>query len=362
MGAAAVGWVDDPSALYHNPAGLAQTEHGNVLGSFSPVIVGFQASPNEETREIQSTPTFGPLFLVGGSYRISDRLTAGVGVFPVGSSAGEYSYDGIKEDSFQLVFAEITPGIGIDLTDDLRLGLGYRATYGSANRLRQKESGLKEVEFNMSGFDFFGFRAGLQWEPTDEVQLGVTYRTRVDVELTGDEGEFLGAEFSNWRGDFTIPSRLKMGGRWDIGSLAIAQDLEYAFTSQNEVTKIKADGFSGSLTSRFDWSDAIASRTGLEYGLMDDAIKPRVGYMFDGQFTNETYPTQFGTPPGNTHSITAGCGFEFENWETSVGYAYRFGSGQAPERPDDYDCDSCSYPGEHKITIHNISVDASYRF
>ena len=45
MGGTAIGYVNDPSSLFHNPAGLGQVERGEVLGDFSLLLGGIHASP-----------------------------------------------------------------------------------------------------------------------------------------------------------------------------------------------------------------------------------------------------------------------------------------------------------------------------
>src|ERR1041384_4302541 len=46
MGGAAVGYVRDPSALFHNPAGLAQVGRVSVLGDFSLLVGDIHGSPS----------------------------------------------------------------------------------------------------------------------------------------------------------------------------------------------------------------------------------------------------------------------------------------------------------------------------
>src|SRR6187402_2873166 len=45
MGGTAIGYVRDPSALFHNPAGLGHIERGEVLGDFSLLVGKIHASP-----------------------------------------------------------------------------------------------------------------------------------------------------------------------------------------------------------------------------------------------------------------------------------------------------------------------------
>src|SRR5688572_6821013 len=84
MGGAAVGYVDDPSALFHNPAGLGHTGRLSLMGDFSLLVGTIHGSPEDGPGENQeSNTTVAPFFLVGGSVRILDWLSAGLAVYPV---------------------------------------------------------------------------------------------------------------------------------------------------------------------------------------------------------------------------------------------------------------------------------------
>src|SRR5260221_6236935 len=70
MGGAAIGYVRDPSALFHNPAGLGQVEHAELLGDFSLILGKLRASPSINAQDVTSDLTVAPFFLVGGAYRV----------------------------------------------------------------------------------------------------------------------------------------------------------------------------------------------------------------------------------------------------------------------------------------------------
>src|SRR6187431_2609322 len=92
MGGTAIGYVKDPSGLFHNPAGLGHIERGEVLGDFSLLVGGIHASPSflPSGRDIDSETTVAPFFLLGGAYRVHRMITLGVGVFPIASSGATY--------------------------------------------------------------------------------------------------------------------------------------------------------------------------------------------------------------------------------------------------------------------------------
>lgn len=390
MGGTAVGYVNDPSALFHNPAGLAGSDKIRLLADFSLLLGGVTGSPSNsaEGTSIDSETTVAPLFLVGGSVPITEWLSAGLAVFPVASAGATYKY-GARDDSTTLVFIEVSPGVAVKLPHGFRLGLGYRITYMSLDRTIADEGSMPFVDFSMSGFNFASFRAGLQWVGIDRgmaterehFSFGFNYRHKTSVEISADEGIAYFLNATDLQSEFVLPSRFSLGVRGDYGRFGGAFDFEYGRNSQNHVSTIT--GRQGDIVlvkdpdpsdpnqaeapaSVFEWSDAVTLRFGAEARVLERGeLALRLGYIFDGKTANELYPTAFGTPPAPTHSITAGCGYDAGDWQANVAYAYRFGSttvSQADVDAAELNCAFCGNPGEYGMGLHGIYADFSVDF
>src|SRR5436190_18218987 len=67
MGGTAIGYVDDPSALFHNPAGLGHTRTLGLIADFSLLLAKVLSSPTmvSTSKDIDSNQTVAPLFLLG---------------------------------------------------------------------------------------------------------------------------------------------------------------------------------------------------------------------------------------------------------------------------------------------------------
>src|SRR3954469_20578882 len=74
MGGTAIGYVNDPSAMFHNPAGLGGIRGLEVLGDLSPLTGSITTSPGnitdtqnpDGTWQTRTTePAVSPLFMVG---------------------------------------------------------------------------------------------------------------------------------------------------------------------------------------------------------------------------------------------------------------------------------------------------------
>jgi long-subunit fatty acid transport protein len=384
MGGTAVSYVYDPSAIFHNPAGLGHTKFFSATLDVSPLIGHIVSSPEKataapEATNMQSETVFAPFFLAGAGLRVTDWLTVGIGAYPVASASGSYKYiySGDKDfsDSTKLVFIELAPGVAVNLPFGLKLGATYRVTLLTFDRVKGENGSV--LDMSMSGVNLAGFKLGLQWQPLPWLQAGVVYRHKTVTEVTADKSTlFIPSGKTDMK--FTLPSKLGVGVRADLGPLGVALDAEYGLNSQNVNSIITAQpleegGPELQLKSQFRWHDSLTLRGGLEYSVLPKLLKLRTGYVYDSTVSNKTYPTAFGTPPGPTQVFTGGLGTEFTlgkvGMEVNLAYAYRFGTGTVTEedikaRPEggDFACPACSYPGDYEIELHGMYLDASVYF
>ncbi len=387
MGGTAIGYVRDPSALFHNPAGLGHTRRAAVLGDFSLLIGNIHSSPELAARDQDADPTIAPFFLLGGAVRATDWLTFGLGVYPVASAGATYNYtnsfSGVAvENTTKLLFLEFAAAAAVNLPHDINIGLAYRVTYVSLDRFQGGEGQPPFLDFSLSGLNFLGFRAGIQWAPSDAVDLGFTYRHRTDTVVDANTGIAANLQFTDPESKFTLPSRFGLGGRFVLPlaetapRVALATDIEYALNSQNGARPLS--GVAPGDTERtfvpnvFNWQNSWTVRLGAEVGLLrdetttDPRLNLRTGFVWDGKTANEQYPTAFGTPPGPTYVATLGAGWDGGPWEVNLAYAFRAGSGDVTNDdlndPERETCSFCSVAGNdpYSIQMHGLYVDLSY--
>lgn len=380
MGGTAIGFVSDPSALFHNPAGLSHTKFIAVTADFSPILGLITSSPSFDNQNTESDLTFAPFFLAAAGFRITDWMTLGIGAYPVASAGAEYIYTSDKgtetEDRTKIAFIEIAPGISFDLPWNLSLGASYRVTVLSFQRYQNGVDSTKDGMFDMDmkGYSFAGFKVGLQWQPFEWLQAGLVYRHKTTTTVEADSAIAV-LPLSDASMEFVLPSSFGVGIRGDMDPigvpLGIAVDVTYTLQSQNDSAAIEgtvvATGTSGGIPNYYMWNDNLTLRTGLEYAFLKD-YKARLGYVFDDKVGNEYYPSAFGTPPTPTHSFTAGLGGRWGMFEANVAYAYRMGSVHVPtkEEREGVDglelCLACSKGGDYELGMNGFYVDFSLYF
>src|ERR1041384_1121591 len=120
MGGTAIGYVDDASAAFHNPAGLQGVRGLAFTGDFSMILGKVRGSPTP-TDNLKSQTVIAPFFLLGGAYRVHEWLTLGVAAFPVASGGAEYKYPvgGVNwTDKTEILFLEASPLLSLNVPKD----------------------------------------------------------------------------------------------------------------------------------------------------------------------------------------------------------------------------------------------------
>ena len=381
MGGTAIGYVGDPSSLFHNPAGLGRIDHGEVLGDVSLLVGGIHASPSAIGTDVDSQTTVAPFFLLGAGYRVHKMITLGVAVYPIASAGATFKYGaGNFEDRTTLLFLEASPGIAFNPLPNLRFGVGYRITYVHLDRYQgdPDPGGMVNHDFKVSGQNFTGFRVGAQYDPLPWWHFGAVFRNTVNTKVTNTHGIALATDYTDISTHFKLPAKLGFGTRVDFDAFGIpastAVDFEYDFNSLNkgdplEGTPAPGSGGVPSVANLFEWKDSQTLRLGVEYRILRDRhthvdrVPLRVGYVYDTRTANPRYPTAFGTPPGPTQIFTVGTGYNAGIWQANIAYAYRFGHG-AVTNPDTKNCAFCSEAGKDDYSIHlnGIYLDGSFKF
>ena len=373
MGGTAIAYVDDPSATFHNPAGLSGVRGLSLLGDLSLILGQLQSSPDDDATSIESEPVVAPFFLLGAAVRAHEWVSFGLGFFPVASGGAEYHYelnDNPVVDSTRILFLEATPAVSLNVPKDawipgeLALGAGYRASFLTFEREKGTPDDPELLNLHMNGSSFTGFRVGVQYHPIPELGFGAVFRNRIEIESRADEATVYTQTATDASLPFILPAKLGAGVEYELTRWRFAVDVEYAFQSQNDRVALEGtlDDFEAAVPNIFDWQDGVTLRTGVEYRLLDGPRRYplRVGYIFDSTVASDEYPSAFGTPPAPTHTVSLGGGVDFAGaWQVNAAIARRFGQTTVEAADLGTGCQFCSFEGDYSITMTGFYLDAS---
>jgi long-chain fatty acid transport protein len=369
-----VATVSDPSAIWHNPAGLANAEGTQFLVGATMIVpegqyvgVGIpsaNSNGNSETWDARSTPVVVPNAYV--SRALSSKAYVGFGFYlPYGLGLKWDCSDPIQAESTneecntkgqfpgRTVVQEIslrtffmTPTIALKLADWVSVAVGVSlvpATVYLKRVLGASDNGQvlfptsiyeSEGTVEVSGSAFgVGANAGVQLTVIDHLKFGLAFRSAVDLSFSGDANFDIPADapaevranFPDQGGsaDITLPHTFLFGVGWQEKEWVIEASAQLTLWGSYDELRLNFDTGrpTPSSASPRNWNAVPLIRLGGEYrvGVGDYAVPLRLGVAYD--VSPVPASTIDPTLPDSDRIIaTGGLGFDMGIFYADLGY------------------------------------------
>lgn len=183
------------SAAYYNPAGLADVQtlefNGNLYLAHTEIEAEIDGGGTEESdNDVYLSPN---LFY---AHRLSahPNVVAGIGIYaPYGQGLNWDEDDAPKTTavfrSGRITFVNVNPSLAWGVNDAVSLGIGLDAAWSKAEVETGPVAGGLEGDGDSTAL---GWNAGMQVRMTPQWKLGLTYRSRLEMEYEGDIPAALG--------------------------------------------------------------------------------------------------------------------------------------------------------------------------
>ncbi len=194
LGAATVAHSGGADAAYYNPANMAFMRDENVVEADLMYIglgdVGYKGS---------YTTAFGTTtgydieskkenFFVPSLHYVSQNISGARFGLSVVSPAGLSKRWGdapaiFTAEEFTLKTIEVNPSVAFAVADKAAFAVGLRAIYSEG--IVKSSSAIASRDMDGDSMDF-GYNLALSCKPTSELDLALTYRSKVDLSVKGD--------------------------------------------------------------------------------------------------------------------------------------------------------------------------------
>ncbi len=340
IGGAFVAVADDPSAIFHNPAGLVYQERALNLS-----IDGFYISPvheyvttggdRVESRYKSSVPQF---FL---TFRANNRLTFGFG-FYVPYAGGGYDWKaGATVQPFKSTMGvySLTPTLSYKFSEKLSVGFNLNF-YGGVLNIDMVDATFGPMKSEEKGSAVSaGF--GLMFRPSQRLSIGLGVRGPAKMTLTGRTsvtvtdpllGTFpilLDSETS-----FDLPWDIELGFSYKLSEnflLSISAQ-RTMWSALDKVEKVmKNIPFVGDIeeTQIMNYEDITILRAGFEY-FVSGGIILRGGLGYDRCASPETTLDYKGNIDVDKFTLIGGIGYR--TGRTEIDFVYAYASGEEREK------------------------------
>ena len=403
MGGAFVGLADDYSAIFWNPAGMAQFDK-RYLGFYGTDVIPsgsylLQVPAPAGLLTVVDAKTQSKHYLSGllAYYQpINEYLVAGVGVYipsGLGSSWDGNDLAGLSNNvayewESKIGLVTISPGVSYKINDMISVGATLNINYGTFSMKRWAGNtaidqpvqviDLGQSEMNLKGWGF-GATAGVLVKASDMLSFGATIRTPNRVKFSGDASlsnvDLLGfkesSEAETVSPHLTFPLWIAGGVAFrPLSGLTLTGDLQWTQWSTLDQIELKfIDPYwslfmtaTGENKMHLEWKDALQIRFGAEYWLREN-LAIRGGYYYDPTPTPDK-TMNFLLPSYTFNVFTLGLGYTLNGLVIDLGLEFLAGKGREVEYAK-WLLDPVfanAQPGAYDMSIIVPNISISYKF
>lgn len=374
MGGAFVGQADNPSAVWYNPAGITDLDGTRISAGF--IAIYPVLSHANGTTDVSERDVFFPPQLFATD-KVNDRVSLGLGItspFGLSTNWSDTSATSSVATLSRVKTININPDIAYKISDTLAVavGLDYMILQATMDKLLPIPG---SPNFRLDGKgEGLGANAGIKYKATDQLNLGLSYRSRIKVKVDGT-AEVSALGFSNSaQTDITLPDLMQLGASYKASdNLTINTDLEYTWWSTYDRLVVQSNTIhqlgvlfgnpsaSDTSVSEKDWKNTWTIRIGGQYKLSDQ-WKLRAGYVYD-QTPVPSDRFETAVPDSDRQGLTAGTGYASGSVTVDAAYMYlMFKNRTISNSLAGGSTPVAALDGTYKGTAHLVAVTFAYKF
>lgn len=319
-------------STYYNPANMSWTKD-EVQFEADMMYINLPTVSYEDNRSARLNgnsesehflvPTFFMVSPAVRDFRFGLSFTAPYGL----SKRWEQAFPKSTAEEYTLKVVELNPTVAYSINNLFSVAAGVRMLYSEAEVGSNAEAyGLSR---KMEGEAYaWGYNFAVSLIPSDALNISVTYRSNVDLDLEGDVTMGAGGYTMSTEGDVTIPAPAVAGVSmaYDFGPVTVDLTWERVYWSEYEAINFSYD--TPAIHPVFDqaiiknWDDNNVYRIGVDYAL-DQNITLMAGFAYD-ETPVPSDTLGFELPDSNAWLYSLGGKFKI-NGQMEIGMAYLYG-------------------------------------
>jgi long-chain fatty acid transport protein len=385
LGNAMTAGVNDPSAVYYNPAALGEVAGDSVLltGSYAGV---YNSVENSGRRAVNKRDDNFLATLFANYHIPHSDFTIGMGAYsPFGlATTYERRFTRFAAERTELKTIYVTPALAWHPAKYFAAGAGVSFVHASglfSRALCLAGGGACAVPAAQGRLrltdtaNAFTYNVGLLFKPTERLKLGLNYRARADIRFDSADVKLggvlapLGKRRANVR-PIALPPVFNAGLFWQL-SPDWSAEFVYEHARWSEFNRLSASFLPPFPLSGFrlpeNWKNTSTLRLGSAYKL-DGHWEVR------GGLTVEETPIPSKTlnpaiPGADLLTLNAGVGYNWQNFGVDLGYMAVFYKNRTVTNNELEGLPATGFafpgaPGKDKYETFNnfVSLSVSYRF
>ena len=297
---------DNADAAYYNPAKMVFMSDANHLEADLNYIglakVKYKATGATEIKSENETFYVPTLHFV--SSKLGDNgARVGVSIVAPGGLSKKWNDTPASTSTkeFTLKTVEVNPTAAFKINDKIGLAVGFRALYSDGI--------VSNAYYDMTGTGLdFGYNLALQYKPTQALEIGVTYRSKITMNVDGSTSRVVAGTNGDVNVALPLPAALNIAAAYTFATkttLEAVYERTYWSTYSNldfNFANPISESFLGASHSR-NWKDTNTFRFGLTQEL--DPFTLMAGLVVDETPVPEK-TVGFELPGTDTTSVSLG--------------------------------------------------------
>ncbi len=307
------------------------------------------------------------------SPKFHDNFTFGLAITaPSGASKRwNEAYQQTLAQEFSMKVIELNPSVAYKINDVFAVALGGRITF-TDGKVANDASGLKKpLSRNMDADSIdYGYNLALAYRPMQNLHLAATYRSKIDLSVTGEATLKAGplVERLGTGATIPLPAVFNLAASYDFGKTIVEAVYERTFWSKYETLDFfyDKDFTKHPYFASFDlprpkyWSDADCFRLGITHELNDD-ITLMAGFAYDKTPIPEKN-LGFELPGSNAKIYSLGSSYKI-NEDLKISLAYLFDQKDSRVVRQDRKRNPLAINGElTNSSAHLLTLSLQYEF
>jgi long-chain fatty acid transport protein len=396
MGNLGTAMYRDASSLFFNPGAMAFVKENGAMVGFNPIFASNTYWDSETTNSSYTVSTDNPMGTPFHAYVVwgpeDGNIKFGLGAFtPFGSGVNwgdEWTgRDLLNELTLRAI--QIQPTISYKISDKFSIGAGLDVTIGSVKLQRTllldgRTTGdaYSEGSVTLDGQanTAFGYNIGIFYQPSDRLDIGLSYRSEVTMKVEDSYTEFLvpsglASQFpdgNRFGASLPLPSVITAGLTYHINEkFNVGAQFDWVGWSAYESLDIDFEQNTALLedsSSPRQYEDSWVAHLGGEY-ILEGGLALRAGFYYDTTPVQDGYMTAE-TPDNDRIGLTAGLGYDVGAFVFDLSFLYIHSSKR--EQTTQHAIDANTYnpeagsrdvlPGTYRLNALIPGISIGYKF
>ncbi len=382
MGHTGVAMTQSAEVVFFNPANMAYLEKETNIIAGVTLISGDIKYQNSNTNTTAETDN--PIGTPVGLYytqKYNEKISYGLGLYTPYGNAVEWEKDWVGShlvNDIELQAIYIQPTISYKINDQYSVGLGLSYVTGSVEFNRNLSTSLVDangdrsnVTVKASGITAFNYNIGFLARPTEDWNVGISYRSKVDMEARGEDANFenipssLQSTFpdTTFNADLVLPAELTLGVAFDLNEETILTfDINRTYWSAYKTLDVEFASDAPTSINPRNYKDANVYRFGVQHDLNEKFVLRGGIYYDDSPIRAGFYTPE--TPRNDSIGLTAGASYTLsERMDLDFSFLYLiFDEFNASYDFFDQSGTLVSFEGEYKTSVVTLGFGLNYKF